>query len=217
MTDALLVAHLLCAMGALALFWATALARKGGPFHRWTGRWFARFIYAAAASGGLLVLLGLLQASVRARHLIIFVLYMLIVIVAPVQHGLAAIAAGPAPLRVRSRLHATLNTAAILGAVLLFPAALIWGAWLFLPAVPGGFAIGLRNMRYAGRASAAAIDWQREHLTSLISGGIALHTAFFALSVTRWPHLVGVGWVWVPWLGPALIGLPVIVWVRRRT
>ena len=207
----------------------TAALRKGGPAHRALGRWFARLIYAAAATGGLLAVVGIAAPALMlpfaagedrfavTRHLMWLVLYLLVIIVAPVQHGLAAVAAGPLPLTIRSRPHAILSVSAIAGTALLFPAALIWHAWTFLIVMPIGFLVGLRNMLYASRTSAAPVEWQREHLTSVITAGITLHTAFFVLSALRWPSLLG-GAVWwlAPWLLPAIVGVPAIVWLRQR-
>ena len=226
---ALLAAHLFCATGATAAFWATALTRKGSPTHRALGRWFARLIYGAATTGGVLAVIGVAAPSLMVpfaagadaitatRHLMWLILYLLLIIVAPVQHGLAAVAAGPLPMTARSRGHAVLNIGAIAGSVLVFPASLVWHAWTFLIVVPIGFIVGLRNMRYASRTSATPLEWQREHLTSVITAGITLHTAFFVLSALRWPSLLGAtASSLAPWLLPAAVGLPTIMWLRRR-
>ena len=50
------------------------------------------------------------------------VLYLMVVIVTPVQHGLAVIEAAGTPVRVRSPLHLTLNLTALIGSLALFPA-----------------------------------------------------------------------------------------------
>ena len=111
-----------------------------------------------------------------------------------------------------------LNLAAMVGSVALFPASIVWQTMWFLLAVPAGFIIALRNMRYASLTAATPAEWKREHLTSLITAGIAMHTAFFVLSALRWPAVVGHGW-WqlAAWLLPTAIGLPVILVVRRRS
>jgi hypothetical protein len=144
-------------------------------------------------------------------------LYLLVVMVAPLQHGMAVVAAASVPARVRSRSHLVLNLVAMTGAVALFAAAVVWHAWPFFLIVPAGFAVGLRNMHYAGRTSANAREWEQEHLTSLITAGIALHTVCFVLGSTVWPNLIGPGfWRLGPWLAPALVGLPVIACLRGR-
>ena len=222
----LLGVHLACAFSATAAFWVAAGASKGGVLHRYAGRRFAHLMYAAAATGGTLALVGLfapwllapLDATGTAtRQKMGLILYLLVIIVAPVQHGVAVIAAGPTPLRVRSRWHAWLNTAGLAGTLIMFPAAIAWHAWGALLVSPAGFIIGVRNMRYASRPVAAEVEWQREHLTSLVTAGIMFHTAFFALAAARWPAWFGdPPWAAIPWLVPAAIGLPMMVYLRRR-
>jgi hypothetical protein len=224
MAGALLVLHLICAAGAIAAFWIAVIAPKRGAMPRRIDRSFARAVQASAATGGLLAVSGMIWPDALSvlsdgdraatRHFMWFVAYLSILMVAPVQHGLAAIDAGPSPVRLRSRLHLSLNLAALGGAVALFPASLIWRAWPFLLAVPAGFLIGLRNMVYAGRASAQPSDWRREYLANLVTTGVVLHTAVFILAANRWP-IVPASWAWAPWIGPVLVGGPMILWIRR--
>jgi len=226
---------LACALAATLLFWVTALARKGAPLHRASGRRFAQFIYAASATGGLLALVELVapalvrpadpalsaevaqQITDQTRQTMWLALYVLLIIVAPVQHGVAAVAAGPVPRRMRSWPHATLNTLALLASLLLLPSAIVWQQSTYLVVAPLGFVIGLRNLSYAGRPSAAPIDWQREHLTSMLTAGVTLHTTLLVFGTSRTLRWVLSGWTqWVPWVGPALIGLAIIIALRRR-
>lgn len=172
-------------------------------------------MYAAAATGAPLAVAGPLAAA--TPHLTWLVLYLLVAIIASVQHGLAVVAAGPAPRRVRSHVHLTLNLAAMAGTLLLFPAAIVWQALWFLLVAPAGFAIGLRNLAYANRPAASRAEWEREHLTSLITSGVVFHTAFFVLSALRWPVLTGGGrWMAAAWLLPAVVGLPAVAVLRYR-
>jgi hypothetical protein len=234
--DALLRLHLTCAFGATAVFWIAAASRKGGARHRAAGRWFARLICAAAILGGALAIAQLVSPQMvrpaeyvgttgadaaaevaRTRQMMWLILYVLVIIVAPVQHGLAVIRAGPLPVRVRSRLHAGLSLAGLAGTVLLIPAAIAWQQWTFLVVAPVGFIVGVRNLSYASRPFAAPSEWQREHLTSLLTAGITLHTAFVVLGLSRLLGVTTSGWMQVvPWALPALIGLPVLAWIRPR-
>lgn len=230
---ALLRVHLFCALSATAVFWVAGLSPRGGRTHRAAGRLFARFIYAAALTGGTLAVAELVapgwvhisdaavtpdtaRAALAAnRQTMWLVLYLLLIIVAPVQHGLAAVAAGPSPARVRSRTHATVNVLSMAGTLFMLAASVVWQQWTYLIVVPIGFIIGLRNMSYASRSGASPVEWEREHLTSLITAGITLHTAFFVFGTSR-----SLGWqpagamALLPWLAPALVGLPLIAWLR---
>ena len=82
--------------------------------------------------------------------------------------------------------------------------------------VPIGLIVGLRNMHYASRTSATPDEYRREHLTSLLTAGITLHTAFLVFGSSRslGLHLPGMLQL-LPWVLPALVGLPVIAWLRR--
>jgi hypothetical protein len=206
----LLALHLSCAFGGTAAFWVAASSFKGGPVHRAAGDWFSRFMYAAAATGGVL--------AFRADRLTTWlVLYVLLVIVTPTQHALAVIRAGPVPARLRSRWHAALNLASMVGSAALLAVVVAWEHWIALPVVPAGFIIGLRNLGYAARRSARPDEWEREHLTSTLTAGIAVHTALLVFGTNRSLDLELTGAVaLLPWIGPAAIGLPVIAWLRSR-
>jgi hypothetical protein len=141
----------------------------------------------------------------------------LLIIVVPTQHGLAVVAAGPQPARVRSRLHATLNLSCLIATVVLLAACVVWREAIYLTLAPLGFAVGLRNMHYASQRAATPRDWEREHLTSLITAGVGVHTALLVFGVSRTLGLTlsPVGQL-VLWIGPALIGLPIVLWLRSR-
>jgi len=232
---ALLGVHLVCAAAATMAFWLAAFSSKGGHFHRRTGRLFSRLIYSAAVTGGALAIAHLIAplavrppdppltpdaalAAARAtRQTMWLVLYALVIIVTPVQHGLAVVAAGAQPMRTRSRLHAVLNTLALLGSVVLVPAAVSWQQLTFLIVAPIGFVVGLRNLSYATQPFATPAAWQKEHLTSLITAGITLHTVLLVFTLSRTLGVALHGWrAFAPWTLPALIGLPIIFWLRTR-
>lgn len=232
-SSALLRVHLACALGATILFWVAALAQKGGRTHRGVGRRFAQLVYAAAMTGGVLAIVELIapalvrppdqsltldavqQIARESRPAMWLALYVLVILVAPVQHGVGTVAAGANPGRLRSWPHAMLNTLALVGSVLLLPAAAAWQRPLYLIVMPVGFIVGVRNFSYAARRSAAPPDWEREHLTSMLTAGIALHTALLVFGTSRTLGWALSGWPSVlPWVVPAIAGLVAIVWLR---
>jgi hypothetical protein len=228
----LLALHLTSAALATAAFWAAAIARKGAHAHRVAGRWFARLVYLTAVTGTVMAVWRLLTpigpipagdltpslaSAVAERQTMWLVLYVMLIIVSPVQHGLAVVAAGDRPARLRSRRHAALSLAAMVTAVALIPSALLWERWAFLIVAPIGLVVGLRQLAYASRPAARQLDWEREHLTSMLTAGITLHTALLVFGATRtlgW-SLPGVAGIW-PWVVPAAVGLPTILWLRAR-
>src|SRR5262249_54800442 len=114
----------------------------------------------------------------------------------------------------RSHRHAALNTGAIVSTVLVFPAAIIWQAWMLLIVTPVGFIVGLRNMLYASRPPATPQQWQREHLTSLITAGMTLHAALVVLILLIRPDRFGTGSLWMWFVAPWAVGMLICVWLR---
>jgi hypothetical protein len=218
--------HLCCAFSATALFWVAASVRKGGHVHRRAGGWFALGVYATAATGALLAISRLLgvgeafltpEQAASERHTTWLVLYVLLIIVTPVQHGLAVVEAGRSPMRVRSRVHAVCAALSMVSSLAILPAALLWTEWLYLIVAPIGFVVGLRNLVYASRPSATAVDVTREHLTSMLTAGITLHTALVVFSLSRTLGItLGGASALLPWTVPAVIGLGAILVFRAR-
>jgi hypothetical protein len=231
---ALLRVHLVFAFSATAAFWLAAVTSKGGRRHRWAGRWFRRLIYAAAATGTLLAVATLIAPGLvrvpnpaasatelaasaeQTRQLMWLTLYVVLIIVSPVQHGLGVVAAAAQPARLRTAPHLALCLLAMVGSVVLLPTLVVWRQVTWLVVAPIGFVVGLRQMVYAARNSATPAEWRREHLTSLLTAGITLHTTVFVFSSSRILKWQVAGWqVWLPWVLPALIGLPLILWLRK--
>jgi hypothetical protein len=220
--DVLAFLLIACAIAATATFWAAAILRKGSRLHIGAGRWFARIVHATAATAAPLAVIALVWPSLVSgsaapalvRHLIWLGAYLLFIIVTAVQHGVAAVAAGPLPMTMRSHRHAALNTGAIVSTVLVFPVAIIWQAWMLLFVTPVGFIVGLRNMLYASRPPATPQQWQREHLTSLITAGMTLHAALVVLVLLIRPDRFGTGWLWMWFVAPWAVGLLICGWLR---
>ena len=140
-----------------------------------------------------------------------------LILVAPVQHGLAVVSAGAQPARLRTWPHLTLCLLAMLGSALLLPTLVVWQQITWLVVAPIGFLVGLRQMAYAARPAATPAEWRQEHLTSLLTAGITLHTTLFVFAAMRSLKWQLQGWqMWLPWVLPALVGLPIILWLRKK-
>ena len=209
-----LAAHLLCAFGATALFWVPLFADKGGPLHIRAGLFYARLIYLTAATGAPLALLLFLQASEPgARRTALFLTYLMIILVMPVFHGIRAIRAQRTGTPVASALHAALSGLAIAAGLVLGAFAIQWQEWPYLLVSPIGPVMGVRALLYARNPLRA----REEHIVSMLVSGIAVHTAMLVFGSTRTlgMQLTGMS-VYVPWLLPVVVGLPLLLWRVRR-
>ena len=108
--------------------------------------------------------------------------------------------------------------AAIAAGAILAALAIRWRVWPYLLLSPVGPAMGIRALRYARNSSGNDYPGAREeHLVAMMVSGIAVHTAMLVFGSTRTLglKLTGVG-IYVPWLLPAVIGLPALLWLVRR-
>lgn len=206
-------AHLVCAFGAAALFWIPLVAAKGGPLHVGAGRLYARLIYLTALTGAPLAVLMFLSASdPSGMRTAAFLGYLLTILVMPVYHGVRVARARAGRARVGSVLHTALAWSAIVSGLLLGAAAVAWGEWPFALMSPIGPVLGFRALAYAANAGKGLHSWREEHIIFMVMSGIAVHTAMLVFGTTRTLQMTFTGAaVYVPWLLPAAIGLPLLL------
>ena len=71
-------------------------------------------------------------------------------------------------------------------------------------------------LNFMKRGEAEHMGWFYSHMGSMIGGGIAFHTAFAVFGAQRlFEYSIEGPLAVVPWILPALIGLPAIVLARR--
>jgi len=230
MVSLVLGVHLVCAFGATAVFWVPLAAAKGGPLHIAAGRLYARLIYATAATGApLAVLLGVTASEPGAARTAAFLAYLITILVQPVHHGIAVVRARRGAFAPTS-FHAVAAWTVMLAGLAMGGAALAWREWGFLLVSPIGPVMGWRALRYARNASRLNFPgsanrenstgkhfWREEHIVAMVVSGMAVHTAMLVFGLTRTLQITMEGAAaLVPWLLPALVGLPWLVWRVRR-
>ena len=211
--------HLACAFGATAVFWIPLFADKGSSLHIGAGRLYARLIYLTAITGAPLALLMLLSATdASARHTAAFLGYLLTILVMPVYHGVRVVRARRPGARIGSPLHTALAVSAIVAGLALGAASIVWREWPFLLMSPIGLILGVRALAYAANSSRLSFPgWREEHIVSMVMSGIAVHTAMLVFGTTRTLQMTFTGAAaYLPWLLPALIGLPLLLLRIRR-
>lgn len=214
-----LAAHLACAFGATALFWIPLVAAKGGPLHIRAGRYYARLIYLTALTGApLAALLFARAAEPDARHTAAFLVYLIVILVMPVFHGMRVLRAARDGTAVSSPLHTGLAVTAVVAGVTLAVLAIQWREWPYLLLSPVGPVMGVRALLYArGNSPGKEFPGAREeHLVSMMVSGIAVHIAMLVFGLTRTLglRLSGAGG-YVPWLLPAVLGLGALLWLVK--
>jgi len=219
--------------GALGMlvFWAPILLRKGGRAHRLAGRvytWIDVVVLATAAGGAAYYLWtwrlrGLGPREIPAEYAIMLVLaFLTLVSLALLLQGRGALIAREQPARLRTPLHMGVHilTLAASIALVIYALALAPPNALILYAVSVlGLLTAYDGLSYAAKHAATPAEWVFHHLNGMLGTGIAFYTAFGVFGAYR---LVGIsaaeaGWLSaLPWLLPALIGVPATMWWKRR-
>jgi hypothetical protein len=59
--------------------------------------------------------------------------------------------------------------------------------------------------------------WREEHIVAMVMSGVAVHTALLVFGVSRTLHItLSGGAAYVPWVLPAIVGLPLLLWRIRK-
>lgn len=227
-----LAAHLACALGAAVVFWVPIAASKGGPLHLKAGRLYVRLIYLTALTGApLAAWLFARAAEPAAGRTAAFLTYLIAILVMPVYHGVRVARAARAGTPVASPVHTILSLAAIAGGLAMGVLAVGWREWPYVLLSPVGPVLGIRALVYAsvtrpgknvpvprtGTFLPGRVSWREEHIVAMLMSGIAVHTALlvFGIGRTLGVQLTGAG-IYVPWLLPVVVGLPLLLWRVRR-
>ena len=229
-----LVLHVIAGLIGLAAFWTPALSRKGGVTHVRAGRVFYWCTCAIAGTGLLMAALllaaplavhpprsaiGAERAAIVARDIRLaapFLVYLVLITFTPVYHGVRVLATRRAPHQLLTPLHTALHLATLAASAGMLVLGLSTGRWVYVALSPVGFLIGLGDLGFARRPYPSPMAWWYEHMSSMLAGGIAFHTAFLVLGAGR---LLGISmdgpWAVAPWLLPAMIGVPATqIWTR---
>lgn len=232
----LLFFHIAIGFVSLVLFWIPMMVKKGSAFHKRSGHWYAKAMYAVGFSALALALMLMIDpigfkysganfsqeelprviASVKDSSL--FLLAISVLVLVSVRHGLQTIRAKGNHALMRRADHLTINI--VLLAV---------GIWLGIIATGGSpmsvlfyiFATlcvlsAIGNLRFSLTASVTRPQQIIAHITGIIGAGIGSHTAFFVFGANRVLSELLSGYAAiVPWVLPAVIG-NIIIWRQAK-
>lgn len=227
--DGIRLVHVIFGVVGLSAFWVPVFSKKGGVNHVRFGRifqWSAYILLAAAA-----VSLGMrVTAAIAAGEgvgerpsyyaFLVFLGYLTLVTFVIVRHGVTVLRYKGEP----RRMHTPLNRGLAMSAIAASVAIVCYGIILAPPnqvllfaLSPIGLISGLGILRYVNSAAPSRRAWLYEHMGSMLGGGIAFHTAFAVFGVNQLfdVGLTG-GFAVVPWVAPAVIGIPgIFIWTRH--
>jgi hypothetical protein len=222
-------AHIAAGSIALILFWIPAIAPKGGRLHIRTG-WFyvvcmSVVVLTAFTMSGLAFAIPLtirriaepLSATELAdflrnqRIFATFLAYLAGVTLAAGWQGIWAVETKREPHKMRTSFSLALNTAIVLGGMLVLVLGICYGSGPLIGLSPVGPLIGVGNLRYLLRGPQTRMHWWYEHLGSMIGTAIAGYTAFIVFGGARlFPSVARSQFYTIFWVLPTLVGVPAI-------
>lgn len=208
---------------ALAAFWVPVATKKGASVHQWAGRVFNASMLAVSFSA-----FGMSAASLtapdtihpgvsveRVRTVALFLGYLGLVSVVIVHNGWVTARRHRDPDSLRAPWRRALN----IGLIVASAASVVYGVMtssIVMAALsPVGFLTGKGWLEFTKKIDEPRA-WFFEHMSSMLAGGIAVHTAFLAGGGTRFLPAFFTELGWKMWLLPTAIGVPaIILWSRH--
>lgn len=225
---AVLAVHVAAGFIGLIAFWVPVVAVKGGRNHVKFGRIYEISAYIVAVSSILAPSIRMARDYLAGRSfsshpelyaMPIFLAYVGLVTLAIVRHGVRVNRVRNRPMELRTPLHILLSWAPYAGAAAIATLALAVptpDSPVLLALIPIAVVYGWA-MRRDVRDPAGSLPrrgWFFSHMTAMLLGGVAFHSAFLAQQTL---HLGLPGWLAiVPWVLPSAIGFPAIVLWNRH-
>lgn len=221
--------HVAFGFTGLAAFWIPVFARKGGYSHRLFGKIFKICAYVVLAAAGVSVIGHMAQGLATGYGprtapgnfaFLVFLGYLALVTFIGLRHGIGVLSHKQGLAEMATPFNRAMAWLAIAASVGL----ITYTAWfrppnlvVLLALSPIGFATGAGILKALNGRRTERKAWFYEHMGNMIGTGIAFHTAFAVFGSNRIFQLGLEGWVAViPWILPALIGIPAItLWTRH--
>ena len=150
--------------------------------------------------------------------------YLGIATFASVKHSVRVMQTRRQPEQIRTPLHQALGWVSMAGSgggVTFALAAWSGVSPILLALSPVGIAVGSDIRSFTTRPAWEHMGWWYGHMGAMIGGGVAFHTAFTVFGAQRlWDYELAGALAVLPWILPALIGIPgSVIWTaydRRK-
>ena len=212
----LLSMHVIAGFGSLVLFWLPMFTRKGGKWHRLIGKAYVWLMWIVVSTAAILSVENLVQGN----YVIAAFLGFLSVITAnPLWFGISVLKNKEELSLSYRKAHLAFNIVIFLFGVVLI------GYGIALKA--SGVGVLMLIFGFLGVANIGSIikaiktprthtNWFDDHLTELITTGIAAYTAFLVFGARQFLEGMITGyWSIIPWLLPTVLGMVGIRFARK--
>ncbi len=209
--------HIVAGFISLVLFWLPIFVKKGGQLHIKIGWFYTYGMWVVVASAAILSVINTLQGD---YFVALFLGYLTLITSMPLWYGISVLKfkkeVNLSMFRRKRLLHTLI---VIVGAVNVIYAMSVQFAngsmLLFIFGLLGVFDI--RDARLSFEDYQSKIDPIKDHITGMLTTGIAAYTAFFAFGGRTWLGEIFTGQLMIiPWVLPTIIGVVAIKWYTRK-
>ena len=227
--DGVRLIHVTADFIGLTAFWVPIFTRKGASRHRLFGKVFKYSAYIVLSAAFLSVgyhIVDALSRGVSPRDapgqfgFVVFLGYIAVATAVMLHHGLTVLEHKRKLSEMNRPLDRGLAWTSIGASALIIAYAAYYNppnAVLLYALSPLGLLTGRGILVAIKQEEGPQRAWFYEHMGSMIGTGIAFHTAFAVFGSLQLWDLGLEGWVAViPWVTPAIIGIPAIfIWIRH--
>lgn len=214
----LLTTHVATGFLSLVLFWVPVIARKGGINHRKVGMVYVWCMSIVAATALILSVENLLQGR---TDMALFLGFLSLLTGRPLVLGVECLKTKKGLTRRYHWLHTATSLVLVLAGIGLIIYSQVSNSPMSTLMIIFGI-LGLSvskevfDLAKYGSQKGYAI-WMNDHITNMITAGIAAHTAFLVFGASSFiANTVSGGLAVVTWVAPSVIGTIGMIYARRR-
>ena len=212
----LLNVHVIAGFGSLVLFWLPMFTQKGGAWHRRIGKAYVWLMWIVVSTAAILSIENLLDGQYQMAA---FLGFLAVITANPLWFGISVLKNKEELSLSYRKAHLGFNIVIFLfGVVLLGYGIVLKGQGTGVLMLIFGF-LGVSNIGSiikAIKTPRTQTNWFDDHLTELITTGIAAYTAFLVFGARQFLEGMITGyWSIIPWLLPTFLGVFGIRFARR--
>ncbi len=213
----LVAVHGLCGLAALITFWLAALAKKGSPLHRGSGKTYMLAMIGIAVTAIPMAIIIALRGKYGNAT---FLGYLVVITVSSMWLGWRAIRAKRDQPGFRSGGYVAVAILNLLASAATFAVGLQMSEVLLM----GFSSIGVVNgtLMLIRRARPLSITrwWLKEHIGAMIGCGVATHIAFLAIGLDRILRMLALkmpeDFGLIAWFGPLIFAVIAGTWLNMK-
>lgn len=217
----LLVIHVISGFASLALFWVPVFTRKGGINHRRIGQYYVIGMWFVVITAFTMSIF----AMAEGRHITAsFLGYLALITGQPLWLGIATLKQKQKPSVAFFKALGLVELVIAIAAVGLLSIGIKYistsmGPVMVVFGVLGVISIpsALQNLGFLAPKTRTTQTWLSEHMTELLTTGIAAHTAFLVFGASSFINsLISGPWAIIPWVAPTVIGFIGIRYAKKK-